>query len=129
MKIVTVKLPKEYIDSLEVLVKMDRQQCLRSERIRYIARAMIHNELWLTEELLSKEGLMKHNLKLYNYCIFCGMMLFNPIEPYKYKKYNITEFRACCHCLKKYKGKSMEELPEKIRKNVDKILKTFFGTI
>jgi len=128
MKIVTVKLPEEYLNNLNILVGMDRYNSRRSERIRFALRAMICNEECLAKVSLIKEGMMKHELKLYNYCIFCGMRLFNPIEPYKHKNYNITEFRACCMCLKKYNGKSLEELPDKISKNIDKKLKTFLET-
>jgi len=128
MKTVTVKLPEETLNNLNKLVGLNRYNHRRSERIRYVLRAMIRHEEWFTEDSLIKKRDMRNELKLYNFCIFCGMRLSNTIEPYKHKNYNITEFRACCLCLKKYKGKSLDELPEKIRQKIDKKLKLFFET-
>jgi len=126
MKIITIQLSDEYIQSIERSNVVIRPNPEELERIRYSIRASDLNELHFLDNFRSKIKIEKRNCELYELCIFCGRILHKPKKPYKYKNCNITELRPCCACLKIYKGKSLSELPIEIREKTEKKLKKFF---
>ena len=128
MKLIKVKVPDEYIQNLEKLIGMNSHHEERREDFRLLIRERIRNEIRNLENINSHVKIDKKNYKPYELCIFCDLILHNPKKPYNFKKYNIIELRPCCHCIKKYEGKSFEELPanirEKILKKAEKIYKS-----
>ena len=127
MKLIHVDITEEYIKILEKLIDINTHREERREEISRFTRQRIRNEILNAENVVSTLILDKENFKSYELCIFCGRILHNPKKPYKFKKYNIIELRACCFCLKKFEDKSFEELPtnirEKILKEAEKIYK------
>ncbi len=107
MKIVKVEVPEQYIIRISRLINADLEFIRRAGERRNLIRYIILSE-------------KSKNAKSYEQCIFCGILLSNPKKPYKHKHFKITELRSCCYCLKRYKGKTLSELPISVR---EKILK------
>ncbi|MFX1442471.1 MAG: hypothetical protein ACFFHV_03565 [Promethearchaeota archaeon] len=103
-----MEVPEKYIENISCLINSDLKAIRRAEERRTLIRYIILSE-------------KSKNTKAYEQCIFCGIFLGNPKKPYKYKHYKITELRSCCYCLKKHKGKTLDEFPAIIQ---EKILNT-----
>jgi len=121
MKIIRVKLPKGYLDDINLLIgDNDFIETRRKQGsdLRYI----IKKDIRLGEDL--RPGLFEKdcNYKLHNLCVFCGKFIFFSRKPYTHRNNKITELRACCSCLKIFEGKSFEELPISKQKEIEEII-------
>jgi len=121
MKLINITIPIEELYTLLNLTK-DEPRVLITEEERLAIRERLINEM-RTIEAIQADKKLKNEYKNYELCVFCGKVLSKPKKPYKFKQFNITELRPCCHCLNQYKGISLNDLPEVVRKNIENSLK------
>ena len=147
MKNITINLPDLY---LEILDKIRQEQgTSRSELIRRAIKEyleidldfnnMIHQLFPKLEEErkiraeLQKRQQLKNLFELnrlkkrefYNFCIACDRSLHPRTKPVNHKGVNVMELRFCCSCFKKYEGKTLDELPDRIIKKIRRKLKNY----
>lgn len=59
-------------------------------------------------------------------CLYCGRILHyrNQIRR-KHKGIKLFQFKFCCRCFERFKNKNLEELPDRVFKNIDRILRKY----
>jgi hypothetical protein len=123
MKIITINLVDFYVDYIKKLIGSNDFDAIGLERITQIIKKVFLD--WQFYKIDSR----KYSLKLYRFCIFCGRRLENPKVPYKHRKFNITELRPCCSCLKEFNSKSLSDLPNQLRKRIEIEVKLYLKMI
>lgn len=127
MKIIHIELTDDYLDLLE---NMTEGPCIfPSEETRVAVREMIREEFLSGNE----ENHQDFQLKLkergcspfYDYCINCDKRVYSELRHLKYKNRNIFELRFCCFCFEKFKGKTLEDLPDSIIEKINRKLSEF----
>jgi Arc/MetJ-type ribon-helix-helix transcriptional regulator len=122
MRVITIYLPEMYLDMLEVL--RNNTGISRSELIRIAIKDRLEKDKQLLLELKKKRI-----TKFYNYCIECESRLHISAKPIEYKDFKVFDLRFCCSCYKKYEGKSLEELPNKIKRKIKRKIERFNKSI
>jgi len=121
MRIITVKIPEEYLRLLE-----ERGGCTGiniSENIRQAVRTQLIDEFRLGEKI-EKDIEKKKITSFFDYCINCESKLDNLARRnhFFYKNIEVFELKFCCSCYKQFKAKSFDEFPvyliDKIRKKI-----------
>ena len=147
MKNITINIPDKYI---EILDKLKQEQgTSRSELIRRAIKNLLDNDLDFNNRIhqlfprleedrkiriqRQKRQQLKNLLELnmlkktefYNFCIACNRGLHPKTKPVKHKGVNVLELKFCCSCFKKFEGKSLDELPDRIIKKIRRKLKNY----
>lgn len=147
MRNITINLPDLY---LEILDKLRQEQgTSRSELIRRAIKELLDTDLPFNNilnqlfpelnverkvrEELRKKLEMKKLLELkrlkktefYNFCIACDRRLHSITKPVNHKGVNVMELKFCCSCFKKFEGKTLDELPDRVINQIRRKLKKY----
>lgn len=103
MKMWKIGLPEKDIILIKALIAEGRYPSL-SQFVRYAIRDLI------LEEYLDR-------------CVYCGNIIHyrNQIRR-RDKGIKVYTFKFCCRCFEKFKDKTLEELPNKVFKNIHRKL-------
>ena len=116
--------------SMEIneLRKMLRKSDLTIEERKYFLKRKD-----LLEKEIDWEGEMKKLLELkrlkktefYNFCIVCDRRLHSTTKPINHKGVNVMELKFCCSCFKKFEGKTLNQLPDRVFNKIRRKLKKY----